>query len=79
MTEALQMRIERLTFIALEIVKGQFRQPIADIVSPIIQVRAACGGYKGNPQSLFYRQAIFGISPVSAHKDSKLVSERLSS
>ena len=79
MTETLQVRIERFSFTALEIAKGQFRQPIADILSPIIQVRAACSGYKANPHSLFDGQGVFGIPPVSAHKDSKLISERLPS
>ncbi len=49
MAETVKMRIKHLSFIAFQVSESQFRQPVADKVSPVIEVGAACAGNNANP------------------------------
>ena len=55
MTEVLEAPVERGAFLIFQLAKSQFRQPIADKFPPVIQVCAACSGYKAYPHGVFDR------------------------
>lgn len=52
MAETVKMRIKHPSFIAFQVSESQFRQPVTDEVSPVIEVGAACTGNNANTDCL---------------------------
>ena len=63
--------MEYLCFINFQIVKCEFRQPLANKFCPLAQFRMACSGYKANVYSFLNRQRILSIASVFTYKDTQ--------